>query len=214
MAHLAKSVNAYGEVFMQIDSRMTSASLKTIRAGLKDKTLTLGFHGSNDYIQDFTTDKIGLGGDGNSSLGLFTTEIPEKAAEYAEIAREQVDQDESYVHVLIIPTRKTYEVADFAEMFEPEGVTDRKAHFAALRESLILQGYDSASYEDGEDVMMISLLPEQVQILGVLTEDECYELDEDCSCRCDGVKMLKLLMNGMPLVAKAWSAHDEDSLSR
>lgn len=214
MAHLAKSGDTYRDISMQIDSRMTSASLKKIRAGLKDKTLTIGFHGSNDFITEFTTDKIGLGGDGNSSLGLFTTEIPEKAAEYAEIAREQVDQDESYIHVLIIPKRKIYKVAEFEEMFEPEGVTDLKAHFAAVRESLIRQGYDSASYEDGEDVMMVSLLPEQVQILGVLSEDECYELDEDCTSRFDGVKMLKLLMKGMPMVAKAWSAHEEDSLSR
>jgi hypothetical protein len=193
---------------------MTSASLKRIRAGLKDKTLTIGFHGSNDYIQEFTTEKIGLGGDGNSSLGLFTTEIPEKAAEYAEIAREHLDQDESYIHVLIVPTRKTYAVADFEEMFEPEGADDVKGHFAALRESLIQQGYDSASYEDGEDVMMVSFLPERVQILGVLTEDECYELDEDLTSRCDGPKMLNLLMKNVPLVAKAWSSQEEDSLSR
>lgn len=199
---------------MQIDSRITGAGLKHIRRGLKDKTLTLAFHGSSEFVSEFTNDKIGLGGDSNSALGLFASEIPEKAAEYAEIAREHLDQDESYIHVLIIPTRKTYAVADFEEMFEPEGGTDPKLHFAAVRESLILQGYDSAAYEDGEDVMMISLLPEQVQILGVLTEDECFELDEGGVNRFDGVKMLRSLMKSAPLLGKAWAAHEEDSLSR
>jgi hypothetical protein len=198
---------------MQIDSRINSAALKTIRKGLNDKTLTIAFHGSNDSIQDFTTDKIGLGGDCNSSFGLFASEFLDKAAEYSEIARGQVDQDEGYVYALIVPTKKTYSVANYDELFEPEGVTDTKAHFAALRESLVQQGYDSASYEDGEDVMMISFQPEQVQILGVLTEEECYELDEDRLCACDGPKMLKLLIKTVPALDKAWSAHEAASLS-
>lgn len=199
---------------MQIDSRVTSASLKRIRSGLKDKTLTLAFHGSDACIQEFTTEKVGIGGDGNSSFGLFASEIPDKAAEYAETAREQLGQDESYVYALVIPTLKTYRVADFGELFEPEGVTDLKAHFATKRESLIQQGYDSAAYEDGEDVMMISFFPEQVQILGVLTEDECYEIDEDRISLFDGVKMLRLLLRAAPAVVKAWSAYEEDSLAR
>jgi hypothetical protein len=198
---------------MQIDSRITSASLKHIRSGLKNKTLTIAFHGSDDCIQAFTTDKIGLGGDGNSSFGLYASEIPEKAAEYAETAREQVGQDESYVYALVIPTLKTYQVRDFEELFEPEGVTDLKAHFAEKRESLIRQGYDSAAYENGEDVMLISFFPEQVQILGVLTEDECYEMHEHQVAFCDGLKMLKLLLKGAPAVEKAWSAHEADALS-
>lgn len=161
----------------------------------------IGFHGSAQKIHRFTTAAMGRGGDLNSGLGLFTTEIPENAAEYAQNAAELGEGEHEHVYVLAIPCSKPYSDIDRDDFYgrdeDGQQLAD-KASFVALRKSLISEGYDLLEYEGSEDVIAVCLEPEKAIMLAELTADQALQLQEEGLTLFDGVAILNTLIQKHP----------------
>ena len=161
----------------------------------------IGFHGSAQEIHRFTSAAVGRGGDLNTGLGLFTTEIPENAAEYAQNAAELGEGEHEHVYVLAIPCSKPYsgiERDDFYGRDEDGQQLADKASFVALRKSLISEGYDLVEYEGSDDVIAVCLEPEKAIMLAELSADQALRLQEEGLTLFDGVAILNTLMQKHP----------------
>lgn len=173
------------------------AILKKLEAG----EYRIGFHGSARKIHAFTTAAMGRGGDLNTGLGLFTTEIPENAAEYAQNAAELGEGEHEHVYVLAIPCSKPYSDIDRDDFYgrdEDGHQLADKASFVALRKSLISEGYDLLEYEGSEDVIAVCLEPEKAIMLAELTADQALQLQEEGLNLFDGVAILNTLIQKHP----------------
>lgn len=169
------------------------AILKKLEAG----EYRICFHGTAQKIHAFTSAAMGRGGDLNTGLGLFTTEIPENAAEYAKNAAELGEGEHEHVYVLAIPCSKPYSDIDRDDFYgrdEDGHQLADKASFIALRESLISEGYDLVEYESSEDVIAVCLEPEKAIMLAELTADQALQLQEEGLNLFDGVAILTTLM--------------------
>lgn len=174
---------------------------KAILKKLEDGEYRIGFHGTAQKIHAFTTAAMGRGGDLNTGLGLFTTEIPENAAEYAQNAAELGEGEHEHVYVLAIPCRKPYSNIDRDDFYgrDEDGnqVADKES-FVALRKNLISEGYDLVEYEGSEDVIAVCLEPEKAIMLAELTADQALQLREQGLTLFDGVAILNTLMQKHP----------------
>jgi hypothetical protein len=161
------------------------------------------FHGSAQTIRAFTELGVGRGSDRNSALGLFASEIPENAAEYAQSAVDGGEGETAHVYVVAIPCQKPYTGIDRNRFY---GVDDddiplmTHAQFAAQRRQLLNQGFDVVDYEgDGDDVISVCLSPEKAVILADLTYEQALSLQEDGLVLFDSVSIYKQLIEKLPL---------------
>lgn len=166
--------------------------LKLLEAG----EYRIGFHGSAQKITAFTTGAMGRGGDLNTGLGLFTTEIPANAAEYAQNAGELGEGDYEHVYVLAIPCKKPFSDIDRAGFYGcDDGVQlEDKAFFVALRLRLLSEGYDVLEFESSEDVIAVCFEPERAIMLAELTAEQAIELQEEGLSLFDGVAILGTIL--------------------
>lgn len=145
-------------------------SIASLKALVYKSHYQLAFHGTGQKIEKFTMDGMGKGGDHNSAMGVFMTEIVDSAVEYALMSAERGEGDKARIYVLAFPTIKTYSFDSSEDFFGLEENSPAKTHeeFARFREDLIRQGYDSATYETGDDVIVVSLHPDKVIIVAEL----------------------------------------------
>lgn len=170
--------------------------LKLLEAG----DYRIGFHGSAQKITAFTSAGMGRGGDLNTGLGLFTSEIPANAAEYAQNAGELGEGEYEHVYVLAIPCKKPFSDIDRAGFYgrkDGEQLAD-KASFVALRARLLSEGYDVLDFETSEDVISVCFEPERAILLAELTADQAIELQEEGLSLFDGVAILKTILEKHP----------------
>lgn len=170
--------------------------LKLLEAG----DYRIGFHGSAQKITAFTSAGMGRGSDLNTGLGLFTSEIPANAAEYARNAGELGEGDYEHVYVLAIPCQKPFSDIDRAGFYgRDDGVQlADKASFVALRARLLSEGYDVLDFESSEDVISVCFEPERAIMLAELTAEQAIELQEDGLSLFDGVAIMKTIMEKHP----------------
>jgi hypothetical protein len=170
--------------------------LKLLEAG----DYRIGFHGSAQKITAFTSAGMGRGSDLNTGLGLFTSEIPANAAEYAQNAGELGEGDYEHVYVLAIPCQKPFSDIDRAGFYgRDDGVQlADKASFVALRARLLSEGYDVLDFESSEDVISVCFEPERAIMLAELTAEQAIELQEDGLSLFDGVAIMKTIMEKHP----------------
>lgn len=141
------------------------------------------FHGTASLVDTFSHHRIGKGGDDNSALGLHLAEFPSCAADFAGTA-EFHNEGVGGVLVVLVPAQNPYEITSYETFFgfDENGNPDAKmgkAGFEALRIKLLQDGYDIVDYEDGEmGAVSVVLDPTQVQVLGSLTVEQAYEVDE------------------------------------
>lgn len=139
------------------------------------------FHGTAHDFETFTEDSIGKGADANCALGVHLAEYPDVAGEYAEVHSKR-DEGATAARVLVValPANKpTNDLNDFFKFFgEPDaGIPGRipaiaaKDHdaFRRERQELLRAGFDVVDYEDGEQVISVSLNPKDMVIVGSLT---------------------------------------------
>lgn len=149
-----------------------------IKKCLHAKIMEIGFHGSAKKISAFEERFVGIGADVNSALGLYSSQLAGIGAEYARDAYSAGEGDEATVHVLAIPSVKTYIMTDISVFFGHAEDMSTHADFAAFREKLRGNGYDSVQIETGDDVIFVSLAPERVKVLAQLTPEQAEDLDE------------------------------------
>jgi hypothetical protein len=161
------------------------------------------FHGSAQVIRAFTETGVGRGADCNSALGLFASEIPENAAEYAQNAVNGGEGETAHVYVVAIPCRKPYTSMDrnrFYGLDDDDIPLMNHAQFATQRRQLLAQGYDVVDYEgDGDDVISVCLSPEKALILADLSYEQALGLQEDGLVLFDSVSIYKQLIEKLPL---------------
>jgi hypothetical protein len=178
--------------------------LKQLEAG----EYRIGFHGSAQKITAFTSAGMGRGGDLNTGLGLFTTEIPANAAEYARSACELGEGNHEHVYVLAIPCKKPFSDIDREDFYgrdaDGEQIADKES-FVALRENLLSEGYDVLDFETSEDTISVCFEPERAILLAELTAEQAIELQDDGLSLFDGVAIFKTILQKHPgqMVAKA-----------
>lgn len=171
--------------------------LKQLEAG----DYLIGFHGSAHKITAFTSAGIGRGGDLNTGLGLFTSEIPGNAAEYAHAAVIKGEGVQGRVYVLAIPCANPFTDIDHDDFYGEdeagEPFTDKDS-FVALRENLVSEGYDMLQFEGDDDVIAVCLEPEKAFLLAELTVDQAIGLEEEGLSLFDGVAILNTLLQKHP----------------
>lgn len=110
------------------------------------------YHGTAHDFQAFDDSSVGRGSDPNSTLGIFFTDCPATAADYAELSFVR-DQGVSAPSVLVVEVelklKKPFVWNKSVSLLFGEESYDRQ-YFAELRESLIKDGYDSIEVETGE----------------------------------------------------------------
>lgn len=161
----------------------------------------LAFHGSAQTITAFTEGRVGRGGDRNSALGLFLSEIPDNAAEYASSALEDGEGNAAYVYVVAIPCTKVLQTRDYDRFFglDEDGVpTATYADFAAWRRQLLNEGYDLIEFEGADDVINVCLAPQQAKIVACLSYDQAIELEEDGVQLFDSLSIYQHLVEVLP----------------
>lgn len=143
---------------------------------LHNNQASIGFHGSHQRIERFCSEKIGLGGDPNSALGVFMTELVSSAIEYAYF--DKPDQG-GFVHIAVTPTRRGFAIESPEDFFGTD--MPRMAafqHFSSLRSQLINEGYDHVAFEGMDDVILVALRPESASIIARLTPEEAEPLED------------------------------------
>lgn len=134
----------------------------------------IGFHGSCQRLDRFCESKVGQGGDPNSVLGVFLTELVDSAIEYALYDK----GDEGYVHVVIAPSKKSLIIESHSDFFGYDMPSEEaRAHFINLRERLIREGYDHILLDGFEDPISVALHPQQTKIIARLTPEEAEPLE-------------------------------------
>lgn len=165
---------------------------REIRTKLRSMLMEIGYHGSAQPITRFTSEGIGKGGDANSSLGLFTSQILSSAADYAEMAVARGEGIKDHVYVLAIPTKKIFKMDDLNDFY---GLSDDfRTHedFSRLRLSLMESGFEAIEVETGDDVIMVSINPDSTVILAELSADQAFEIEENIP-EMDGEKIYEWL---------------------
>lgn len=134
------------------------------------------FHTTSAYFDAFDEAYIGTGADNNSALGFFFSDNPENINLYTDTDRRVLV---SAVHV-----EKPYGDLSYFELFgyDKNGreVTS-KADFAAMRDNLLVNGYDSIEYEDSEEAMLIALSASSIRPLAWLSIEQAADLANQIS---------------------------------
>lgn len=173
-------------------------SHQSLLAKLEAGEYRIGFHGTAQKIKAFTSEGIGRGGDLNSGLGLFTSEIPENASEYAQNAFELGEGEHELVYVLAFSCRNPFTEIDRDDFYgrdeDGQQLADRDS-FVCLRRNLLSEGYDAICFEGEGDVITVCLEPDKAIVLGELSVDQALELHESGMPLFDGVGILKALIH-------------------
>jgi hypothetical protein len=142
------------------------------------------FHGTGQELKSFSEEKIGLGGDHNSALGVHATACPYEAGGYSDMSRELSD-DESQSRILVL--RYCYEKEDAIfsnnvffgiDEFGDEEPESSHDHFHEMRKSYLEKGVDMVVAEFGEEPIFVLLKPENIKIIGSLTLQQAEELGD------------------------------------
>lgn len=162
---------------------------QALRQTILDGEYQIAYHGTATTITRFTNELMGAGADSNSALGLFLTELPESAVEYADRAVKANEGDASVIYAVAYPARKTYRFSSHEEFFGNQDEAE-PTYFSDIRRHLIQEGYDSAEYEGLDDVIRVSLCPDDSVIVASLNADQALTLD---SAKFDSPKILSIL---------------------
>ena len=148
---------------------------------VSDKKHVILFHGTGSNMTSFISDAQ-FGGDRNSALGTHFSHSPRVAAEYAEMSADA--ENEPCVLVSIVPATNIFHMTDGCDFFgiDERGDYEREhSHFQEMRKRLVSEGFDMVEFEDGEQVIAVSLVPEQARIIARLDISTAYDLDESIS---------------------------------
>lgn len=187
-----------------------------LKTAIANGDYQIAFHGTATRTRAFTNERIGFGADANSALGLFLTELPESAVEYADMAVASSEGHEPIIYAVAYPARKTYRFASHEAFYGLDGET---TDFTVFRHQLINQGFDSAEFESGEDVIRICLNPDQALIIAEIGSEQALTLEQ---AKFDSPMILELLarhgwldliQDPMPSPAPFASATLSDSLA-
>lgn len=134
------------------------------------------FHTTSAHFDVFDEAYLGTGVDNNSALGFFFSDNPENINLY-------IDTDR---HVLVsaVHVEKPYGNLSYYELFGYDkngGTVTSKADFAAMRDNLLINGYDSIEYEDSEEAMLIALSASSIRPLAWLSIEQAADLANQIS---------------------------------
>jgi hypothetical protein len=161
----------------------------------------LAFHGTAQLIHAFTERGVGRGADRNSALGLFLSEIPDSAADYAQMAYEAGEGDAARVYVVAVPCAKAFQTRDYERFFglDDDHVPTRTfADFSAWRRQLLNDGYDLIEFEGVGDVINVCLAPQRAIVVACLDYEQAIELEEEGVQLFDSESIYRHLIECLP----------------
>jgi hypothetical protein len=176
-------------------------TFEDLKLQIQEKTHRLAYHGTAKHIAMFTERGVGRGADRNSALGLFLSEIPDNAAEYAHSAFEAGEGDQPRIYVVAIACGKIFETTNQDRFFglDEDGIpTATYSDFSRWRRQLINEGYDAIDFEGGEDVISVCLSPQASKIVACLSYEQTLQIQEEGVPLFDSLALYRHLVERLP----------------